>query len=160
MAATPLNRMLYVSFSTALPFDMLLKVDRMSMASSLEVRSPLLDHILHEFAATLPDSAKIKSWTSKYLLKKVAAKLLPSDLLKRPKRGFSIPLDRWLRHDLSEFVKEILFDPVTRSRGLFDQAMVKKIVDHHLTGRFGFGREIWMLLTIELWQRMYIDSSV
>lgn len=152
-----LNRMLYVSINSALPNDILLKVDRMSMASSLEVRSPFLDHYLHEFAATLPDSTKLNGWTSKYLLKRVAAELLPGELLKRPKHGFSIPLDRWLRDELSDFVREILLDPVTRSRGLFNQTMVEKIVDNHLTGRFGYGREIWMLLTIELWQRMYID---
>lgn len=155
--ATPLNQMLYVDTNSTLPHDMLLKVDRMSMASSLEVRSPLLDHNLFEFAATLPDRAKLNGWTKKYLLRKLAVNYLPPNYLKRPKRGFSIPLDRWLREDLADYTRDILFDSRTQARGYFHQDVVKQIVEDHISGRIAYGREIWILLTLELWHRMYID---
>jgi len=157
--ATQLNQMLYTWTKTMLPNDMLIKVDRMSMASSLEVRSPLLDHQLFEFAARLPDSAKLKGWTTKYLLRRLASKLLPKELARLPKRGFSIPLDRWLREDLADFSQEILRVPLTRSRGYFSQQAVDQLFKDHLSGRASYGREIWTLVTIELWHRMYIDES-
>lgn len=156
--ASRLNRMLYVDINTELACDILLKVDRMSMACSLEVRSPLLDHHVHEFAATLPDRAKLKGWQSKYLLRALAKRLLPADLLRKPKQGFSIPLDRWLRTDLAGYVREILFDPITRGRGYFHPHVVEKLVEDHVAGPIGYGREIWTLLTIELWHRLYIDG--
>ncbi|MCZ6594900.1 MAG: asparagine synthase (glutamine-hydrolyzing) [Bacteroidetes bacterium] len=156
--ATHLNRMLYVDINTELAGDVLVKVDRMSMASSLEVRSPLLDHNLYEFAAKLPDQAKLKGFTTKYLLKKLSKKFLPKNYLKRPKRGFSVPLDRWFREELADYVREILFEPVTRTRGYFNQDVVEQLVENHIKGPIGYGREIWMLLTIELWHRMYIDQ--
>jgi asparagine synthase (glutamine-hydrolysing) len=157
-AATPLGRMLYADTNRELPNDILLKVDRMSMACSLEVRSPLLDHHLFEFAATLPDRAKLNGWTTKYLLKKVAAKLLPSDLLKRPKHGFSVPLNRWFREDLADPARAILLDSRTRSRGFFHPQAVERILEDHVARRGGYGREIWTLLTMELWCRMYVDG--
>jgi len=156
--ATALNRMLYVDINTELANDVLVKVDRMSMANSLEVRSPLLDHTIHEFAATLPDQAKIKGWTTKYLLKSLARQYLPRDLLNRPKRGFSVPLDRWFREDLGKFADEILLDPRTHSRGLFNKQGVRQLLENHAQGITNHGREIWMLLVTELWHRTYIDS--
>ncbi len=157
--ATTLGRTLYADINTELPGQILAKVDRMSMASSLEVRSPLLDHRLHEFAARLPDHAKLRRWTTKYLLKKVAADLIPAGIIGSPKRGFGIPLDRWFRDELSGFAREILFDSVTGARGVFDKRVVEGIVDDHVAGRRHYGREIWLLLTMELWFRMYIDSG-
>lgn len=156
--ASDLNKMLYVGMNTGLAGGMLVKVDRMSMASSLEVRSPLLDHQLHEFCATLPDQAKLKGWMSKYLLKELAKKFVPSNLLIRPKHGFSVPLDRWFREDLSDFVRDILFDSSTKGREFFHHDKVVQIVEEHIAGNLNFGKEIWMLLTIELWHRLYIDK--
>jgi asparagine synthase (glutamine-hydrolysing) len=155
--ASALNQMLYVDINTELTNQVLLKVDRMSMACSLEVRSPLLDHQLHEFAARLPDQAKLKGWKTKYLLKKVGARLLPPDLLKRPKRGFSPPLDRWFREDLADFAREVLLDSAARRRGYFKQNVVEELIEEHVSGRASYSREIWTLLTIELWHQMYID---
>lgn len=155
--ATVLNRLLYVDIKTELANDILVKVDRMSMANSLEIRSPLLDHRIHEFAATLPDQAKLKGWTTKYLLKRLAKQYLPRELLKRPKRGFSVPLDRWLREDLGNYAAEILFDHGTHSRGLFNTKAVVQLFKNHAQGLTNHGREIWMLLVTELWHRMYID---
>ena len=155
-----LSRLLYVGTKTELPADMLRKVDRMSMAHSLEVRSPFLDHRLFEFAASLHDDAKLNGRTTKYALRQLARELLPAGVVDRPKRGFSIPLDRWLREDLRGYAEEILFDSRTTGRDLFDQAVVRQLVHEHVAGNISRGREIWTLMTIELWQRHYIDNHV
>ena len=155
---TELNRLLYIGTNTDLPCDMLVKVDRMSMAHSLEVRSPFLDYRLFEFAAGLPDRAKLRGRTTKVMLRQLARQLLPRSTWNRPKRGFSIPLDRWLREDLKVFTEDILFDPRTEARGMFDNRAVREFVAQHCQGAVSRSRELWTLLTIELWQRLYIDS--
>ena len=155
--ADPLNRMLYVNTKSILPNDILAKVDRMSMALGLEVRSPLLDYKLFEFAARLPARAKLKGLKTKYLLKKVAAGVLPASILKQPKRGFSVPLDTWMRGALAPYMQEILTDPGTRARGYFRAEAVDRMIRAHLAGERQFGRDLWTLVTIELWFRMYID---
>jgi asparagine synthase (glutamine-hydrolysing) len=157
-AGSELARLLFLGMKTELPGDMLVKVDRMSSAHGLEVRSPLLDHRLFELAARLPDGAKIRRGTGKYLLRQVAKTLLPKELLRRPKRGFSVPLDRWLREDMAGFTKEVLCDSKTKGRRLFDQEVVRELMEDHQSGRVARGRELWLLLTIELWQRAYIDE--
>lgn len=154
---TELSRLLHIGSKTELPSDMLVKVDRMSMAHSLEVRSPFLDYALFEFAARQHDAAKLNKRTSKYMLRQVAKDLLPQEILKAPKRGFSIPLDRWLRHELRGYVEGILFDSQTEQRGWFDNIVVRELAAQHAVGRISRGRELWTLLTIELWQRAYID---
>jgi asparagine synthase (glutamine-hydrolysing) len=156
--ASELGRLLYIATKTELPADMLRKVDRMSMANSLEVRSPFLDQSLFEFAATLPDQAKLRGGTTKYMLRQLAKQLLPEETLKRPKRGFSVPLDRWLREDLKTFTQDILFDSNTEGRGIFDNILVRQLAAEHFSGKTSRGRELWTLLTIELWQRTYIDD--
>lgn len=155
--ASELGRLLYLGTKTELASDMLRKVDRMSMAHGLEVRSPLLDHLLFEFASKLQDDAKLHGRTTKHALRLIARKLLPHEIVDRPKRGFSIPLDRWLREDLNDYVRAILFDNRTENRGLFDATFVRRLVDEHSSGKISRGREIWTLLTIELWLRDYID---
>jgi len=155
--ASQLNRLLYVGTKTELHADMLRKVDRMSMAHSLEVRSPFLDHTLFEFAATLHDNAKLNGRTTKYALRKLAKRLIPASVVDRPKRGFSIPLDRWLRNELKPYVQQILFDARTESRGLFETDYVRSLATEHFAGKISRGRELWTLMTIELFQRNYID---
>ena len=156
-----LGQLLYIEMLTALPHDMLTKVDRMSMAHRLEVRSPLLDHRLFEWAARLPDNMKLRGRESKYLLRRLVSDLgLPAELLARPKRGFSIPLDRWLRQDdLAQYTRAILDDPHTHQRGYFEPSVVVGLLDEHASGRHNRGRELWTLLTIELWHRSYIDLT-
>jgi asparagine synthase (glutamine-hydrolysing) len=153
-----LQRLLYLATKTELPGDMLVKVDRMSMAHSLEVRSPLLDFGLFQYAAGLPDRDKLRGWTSKFHLRQIARRLLPPAVVSRPKRGFAVPLDRWLRNDLQHDLREILLDPGTRKRGLFVPSTVERLIQEHLQGRTARGRELWILMTIELWQRMYVDQ--
>ena len=117
----------------------------------------MLDQLLFEFASKLQDDAKLHGRTTKHALRLIARKLLPHEIVDRPKRGFSIPLDRWLREDLNDYVRAILFDNRTENRGLFDATFVRRLVDEHSSGKISRGREIWTLLTIELWLRDYID---
>ena len=156
---TRLSRLLNVATRGELAGDMLVKVDRMSMAHSLEVRSPFLDHHLVQWAASLPDSVKLRGLrSSKVLLRKVAADLLPKAFLNRPKRGFSIPLSRWLRTTWNSKLREILCDSRTIDRHLFHQPVIEKMIDDHTQARRNCARELWTLMTLEVWMRMYIDD--
>ncbi len=157
--ATELDRQLYIAMRNELACDMLVKVDRMSMAHGLEVRSPLLSHSLFEFAATLPDHAKIRRLQGKSLLREFAEQILPKHIVRRRKRGFCVPLDRWLRTCLADFSREILLDRCTQRRGLFQTDAVETFLKQHATGEISRGREIWTMLTIEMWHRMYIDQK-
>ncbi len=156
--ASRLNRLLYTATQGELIGDMLVKVDRMSMASSLEVRSPLLDHSLFEWSMQLPDRLKLNGFRGKYLLRQIATQLLPRNIVRRPKRGFSIPLDRWLRSGAMGWVKQILLDEQTKRRGLFSTNKIQQMINDHDQCRRSYGRELWTLLTTELWLRMYIDD--
>ena len=157
--ATELDRLLYIAMRNELACDMLVKVDRMSMAHGLEVRSPLLSHSLFEFAATLPDRAKVRRFQGKCLLREFAERILPKKIVRRRKRGFSIPLDRWLRTSLADFSRGILLDRRTHRRGLFQTETVETFLKQHASGEISRGREIWTMLTIEMWHRMYIDQK-
>ena len=157
--ATELDRQLYLAMKHELAADMLVKVDRMSMAHGLEVRSPLLSHELFEFAATLPDCAKLWRFKGKRLLRDLARQLLPKHVVCRPKRGFCVPLDRWLRTSLAEFSRAILLDQQTHRRGLFRTDTVEAYLKEHASGMRSRSREIWTMLTVEMWFRMYIDKS-
>jgi len=153
-----LSKLLYVGTKTELPSDMLRKVDRMSMAHSLEVRSPMLDHSLFEFAAGLHDDAKLNKRVTKHSLRLIAKQLLPEEVVDRPKRGFSVPLDRWLREDLRDYAQQILFDSRTEGRGLFDNMYIRDLAAEHFSEKVSRGRELWTLMTVEMWQRHYIDQ--
>jgi asparagine synthase (glutamine-hydrolysing) len=155
----PVSRYQYVDTLDYLPSDILTKVDRMSMANSLEVRSPLLDHTLVEYAATLPVSLKIRNGLGKYLLRKLVAKWLPPSLLSKPKQGFALPKDRWFRQDHRQAVQEILLDPRTLQRGYFRPETVRRLLAHHGSGRRDYSVWIWCLLVLELWFRQFIDQA-
>jgi len=129
------TRVQYVDIMTYLPEDILVKVDRMSMAHSLEVRAPILDHKLIEFAGKLPSSIKLKGSNGKYIFKKINEKRLPGKILYRKKQGFCIPLDSWLRMDLRDFANEILFSAGSGLRDYFDMRYVKSLWDGHLSGK-------------------------
>jgi asparagine synthase (glutamine-hydrolysing) len=152
-----LSRIQYVDIKTYLTEDILVKVDRMSMAHSLEVRSPLLDYELMEFAATIPSELKLKGSTSKYILKKSLKDRLPSNILNRGKQGFSIPLAEWLRGELREYVEEVLFSQRSRQRGYFNEKSIEKIWKRHLHGITDYSAHIWTLLMLELWHQVFFD---
>jgi asparagine synthase (glutamine-hydrolysing) len=157
--ADPLSRILYVDFKTWLHNDILVKVDRMSMASSLEVRSPLLDHKVIEFAATLPSELKYRGAVSKFLLKRHLAPRLPVLDVDRPKQGFSIPLGAWLRSDLRETAHDLLFSAQTAHRGYVRRETVSGLWDEHQRGRRDHSGKIWALMVLEFWLREYLVGA-
>ena len=152
-----LSRIQYVDIKTYMAEDILVKVDRMSMAHSLEVRCPLLDFELMEFAATIPAELKLNGRISKYILKKSLERRLPADILYRKKQGFSIPLSEWLRGDLRGYVEDTLFSRRARERGYFEYREVEKIWQRHLKGITDYSAHIWTLLMLELWHRVFVD---
>jgi asparagine synthase (glutamine-hydrolysing) len=156
--ADPLSRILYVDFKTWLANDILVKVDRMSMACSLEVRSPLLDHKVIEFAASLPSQLKFRGPISKYLLKRHVARRLPAADVRRPKQGFDLPLAAWLRGNLRDMARDLLFSTQAAGRGYVRPEAVKRIWDAHQSGYRNHSSQIWALMVLELWYRQNVDS--
>jgi asparagine synthase (glutamine-hydrolysing) len=142
---------------TYLPDDLLVKVDIASMANSLEARSPLLDHKVIEFAASLPENLKLRGTTSKYLLKKIAAKLVPPKAVYRRKMGFGVPVGKWFRGALEPFLRETLLSEKSLGRGLFRPAVVSRFVNQHVSGERDFTYQLWTLLMLELWFEEFID---
>ena len=155
--ATDLRRMSYVDLKTWLPDDLLLKADKMTMACSLELRVPMLDHHLLEFCTALPDEFRRNGNEGKYLLKKVMEKYLPREIIYRPKRGFPVPIALWFRGPLFEKVREILLDTRTLARGYFQPTYISHVLERHKSGREDLSRRIFSLLALELWHRKYID---
>ncbi len=149
----PLARALYLDLKTWLADDGLVKVDRMSMAHSLEVRCPLLDHRIIEFAARLPARLKLAGGTTKILLRQVAGRRLPADILARPKRGFAPPVSRWLREDLRDLSRDLLLAPDAFGRDLFERREVERLLDDHAARRLEAGWALWTLLMLEVWGR-------
>lgn len=142
---------------TYLPNDLLVKVDIASMANSLEARSPFLDHHLIEFAASLPESLKMNRFRTKSLLKKVAARLVPSDVVYRRKMGFGVPIGRWLRGEMKDFLCDALLSDKALNRGIIRGEKIRQYVDEHIEGKFDHSFQVWTLLMLELWFQRFID---
>lgn len=142
---------------TYLPNDLLVKVDIASMANSLEARSPFLDHKVIEFAASLPDSLKMRRLKPKSLLKQVAAKLVPHEAIYRRKMGFGVPVGKWFRSEMKDFVREILLSEKALNRGIVKPEMMKRYVDEHTNASHDHAFRIWSLLMLELWYQRFID---
>jgi asparagine synthase (glutamine-hydrolysing) len=154
-----LSRLLYLDTKTYLTADILTKVDRMSMATSLEVRCPILDHEFVEWVTSLPLKYKFRNGTRKYMLKKLAERLgIPSELLHRRKQGFSLPLVHWMRGEMRDGLLSILTEPRTLQRGYFDPAAIRQLLDEHFRGRRDHAGPLWLLLVFELWHRNYLES--
>ena len=145
--------------NTYLPDDLLVKVDVASMAHALEARSPLLDHVLLEWAARLPSNVKMAGGTTKALFKAALAPLLPPEILRRRKMGFGCPIDRWLRRELKELAYDTLLSPAARARGLFRPDFVRRLLDEHCSYRANHHTRLWALLMLELWFRTWIDGE-
>ena len=156
----PVSRLQYLDTLQYLPFDILTKVDRMSMANSLEVRAPLLDYRLVEYLATLPVSFKLINGVTKYIFRKLCEPLLPTSILQKPKQGFAIPKDQWFRTELRQYAQEILLDPKTISRGYFRKDTVTKLLRHHVSGQRDYSSWIWCLIVLEMWHRTFIDGDL
>jgi asparagine synthase (glutamine-hydrolysing) len=157
-AKDPISQILYVDTKTYMAGDILTKVDRMSMAKSLEVRVPILDHEFVEWATALPLEWKIRGGKQKYILRKLAERVgVPREALYRPKQGFALPLVHWLKHELRDLVMTILLDSRTLQRGYFEAPAVRQILDEHFRGRRNHSGQIWRLLIFELWHRNYLE---
>jgi asparagine synthase (glutamine-hydrolysing) len=159
-AREPINRMLYVDTKLWLVDDLLARGDKMSMASSLEARVPLLDHPLVEFAAGLPPSMKVRGLTRKYLLKQVAREWLPASIIDRSKKGFPIPISQWLRGEARTFCRDLLSPAALGGRDLFDAGAITRLMDEHEAGSADHGSVLWALISVELWHRLYADAPV
>ena len=156
----PLSQLQYLDIKTYMAGDILTKVDRMSMATSLEVRAPLLDHVFAEWVTQLPTSWKLRAGQQKYILKKLAERLgVPRSVIYRPKRGFGIPLVHWFRKELKQDLLGILLEPRTAQRGYFDAGAVRQLVDEHHSGRRDRSSDLWILLVFELWHRNFLEKQ-
>ncbi|HEX2501955.1 MAG TPA: asparagine synthase (glutamine-hydrolyzing) [Methylomirabilota bacterium] len=154
---TDLEAAAHADLQHYLPDDLLVKMDIASMAHSLEVRSPFLDHRVVEFAAALPANLKLRGLTQKYLLKRVMRDVLPRATLRRPKMGFGVPIDHWFRHELREVAHDLLLDARARQRGYFRPEEVARYLDEHARGEAHHHNRLWALLMLELWHRTFID---
>jgi asparagine synthase (glutamine-hydrolysing) len=142
-----------------LPDGYLEKVDKATMATSLEGRLPFLDHRLVELAFQIPSALKIRGFATKQILKQAVADLIPAEVLRRPKHGFAVPTDPWFRGELSGYAREILLDDRTRRRGWFNVAVVERLWNEHRSGRHAWDTQLWLLLVFELWQRVTLDGD-
>ncbi|MDQ3322268.1 MAG: asparagine synthase (glutamine-hydrolyzing) [Acidobacteriota bacterium] len=142
---------------TYLPNDLLVKVDIASMANSLEARSPLLDHKVVEFAASLPENLKMQRFETKSLLKKVATQLVPKEVIYRRKMGFGVPIGSWLRGEMKSFVRDVLLSETSLRRGIVKPEMLRKYVNEHTNSERDHSYQIWTLLMLELWFQRFID---
>jgi asparagine synthase (glutamine-hydrolysing) len=159
-----LSRLLYFETMTYLPLDILTKVDRMTMAHSLEARPPLLDHHLVEAVFALPSSLKLELGrprpAQKRILRAAVEKLLPREILDRPKRGFGVPIRDWFRGPLADAIADVLLSKRARERGWMKPSFVRAIVDEHRSGRRDQSVRMWALLMLEQWCRKILDVPV
>jgi asparagine synthase (glutamine-hydrolysing) len=155
--AAPLNQLLYVDLKTFLPCLNLMTTDKTSMAANLEVRVPFLNKEMLELAARMPADLKLRGLKRKYILKRAAEKLLPREIVWRKKAGFGAPIRSWLRGALRPMVDDLLSEETVKRRGLFRPEEVRRIIDANLSGREDYNLQVFQLLTLELWQRQFID---
>jgi asparagine synthase (glutamine-hydrolysing) len=154
------DRYLALDVATYLPGDLLLKVDRMSMSTALEVRSPFLDYRVQELAAGLPAQMKLRGGTTKWALKELARRRgLCDELVDRRKQGFGVPIGPWLRRELRPWVEDLLLDPGSLGRGYFDPGQVRRLLQGHLDGSADNPYKVWNLAVLEQWHRSWIDAG-
>jgi asparagine synthase (glutamine-hydrolysing) len=153
-----LNKMLYVDTKTWLPDDLLIKADKITMANSIELRVPFLDHKVMEFAASLPTNFKVRGFTTKYLAKKALSHRVPQEIINRKKAGFPVPYESWLRTDLNSWLRDLLFSQRAMERGYFDRRGVEGLFSKNSeTG--AYSKEIFCLAVLELWHRIFSDGG-
>jgi len=156
-ARTSLDKMLYCDMTAYLPEDLLVKMDIASMANSLESRSPFLDQKLVKFAAQIPDHLKLKGFTLKYILKRALKGFLPEQILMRGKMGFGVPISRWFRNELKDYLRQTLLSEQAKKRNYLQPEAIQNLIDEHNAGKADNGARLWALLTLELWFRKFID---
>jgi asparagine synthase (glutamine-hydrolysing) len=149
----------HIDIRTYLPDDILTKVDRASMAVSLETRVPLVDHVLMEYVATIPSAFKLRHGIGKYVLKRLMADALPAEVLTRTKMGFGVPLGAWFRRELRDMAWDVLLSPAARARGIFRISEVERLLHVHASGRRDCSARLWALLCLELWMRRWTEQG-
>ena len=152
------NRMLYVDTKTSLPDDLLLKADKMTMANSIELRVPFLDHKVIEFASSLQQSDKVHGLTTKYIAKRALGNRIPKQIIERRKAGFPVPFASWLRNELRDYVHDVLLDRVTIDRGYFRKSSVEALLRANAESGL-YSKEVFSLLSLELWHRAFSVNS-
>lgn len=155
--ATNMEKMQYWDTMAWIPDNLMMKADKMAMAVSLEARVPFLDHELVEFAARIPQQYKIKDNVLKFILKDTFRAQLPEEVITRRKAGFLVPISIWFGGKLGEYCRDILLSPTALSRGYYERAELERTLDSHFSQRQDYERELWTLLNLELWHRVYID---
>ena len=158
--ADPIGQLLAVNMTNYLPGDLLVKTDRMTMANSLEARCPFLDQRLLEFACQIPSALKLKGMTTQYVLKCALKGLVPDEIIWRKKHGFGVPVGRWFRTSMRDYLRDTLLSPEAMGRGYFRPEALRLIVEEHISGRRDHGHRLWALLTFEVWHRLFIDREV
>jgi asparagine synthase (glutamine-hydrolysing) len=153
-----LDQMLYIDTKTWLPDDLLIKADKMTMANSVELRVPLLDHKVLEFAASLPSHYKVKGFTTKRILKETLSKRIPQRILDRKKVGFPVPYGSWLRNECKDITWSVLTDRQTTQRGYFERKAIERLVERN-RNEGTYSKEVFSLLTLELWHRTFLDRN-
>jgi asparagine synthase (glutamine-hydrolysing) len=153
-----LDAMLYIDTKTWLPDDLLIKADKMTMANSIELRVPLLDHKVLEFAASLPSRLKLNGLKTKFILKKALSSRIPKEIRDRKKTGFPVPYESWLRTDLKDLVWDVLTDSRTTNRGYFSKTAVEGLLRANSNGS-DYSKAIFSLVSLELWQRTFLESE-
>jgi asparagine synthase (glutamine-hydrolysing) len=154
-----LSSMLYLDTKIWLPDNLLMKGDKMTMAASLESRMPFLDYKLVEYAASIPSNIKIKPFKAKYLLKRTYEGFLPETILTRKKMGFNMPIDVWFRGEQRDLVSRLLLSERARSRGFLNDKFIARMLSDHQQGRTNYGNQLFILASLELWFRVFIDCS-
>jgi asparagine synthase (glutamine-hydrolysing) len=151
------ERLIYLYAKTYLQDDILVKVDRASMASSLEVRAPFLDVELVEFLGRVPSRLKLRRFDTKHLLKRAMADLLPEGIATRPKKGFGVPVAEWIKGELREAVQDELSPDRLRLQGIFEPSAVERLLSEHLAGRHDHRKPLWTLFVFQLWHRRWAE---
>ncbi len=155
----PLDKALYMDICSLLPFAYNVKVDVTTMSNSLETRSPFLDYKIVELAASLRTSFKLRPWEKKYILKKLAVRYLPREVVYRPKHGFSVPMDTWVSGSWSTVIRDTVFNTAARQRGLFDFDYLERCWQDHFNRKARHGHRFWLLFCLELWFQFFVDRT-
>jgi asparagine synthase (glutamine-hydrolysing) len=153
------DKMLYTDLMTRIPDHLLTIADRMTMAHSLESRSPLIDYKVVEFAASIPAGIKLKGNKLKYILRRVASRYMPSELVGMKKQGFRFPLGIWFRTDLKQFLLNLFSQSRFVELGIFEQSYIDELLNEHISGKVDHNYRIWVLLNLEMWYRMYFEGE-
>lgn len=152
------DKLLYLDSKTYLPGDILTKVDRMTMAASLEARVPLLDHKLIEFVTQIPAEMKLKGFETKYIFKKALEGIVPREILYREKQGFGVPIEEWINKQLRARIRETLLETKTLERGYFEKSYIEMLLEEHSKHRRDHSHALWLLWMLELWHRQFMDD--